>query len=63
MRQFSATGVPSSPYFRMNAFCASVEFDASMRFKGAEHGQQNPLFSRAVGSLGSGLGLPLQIEA
>jgi hypothetical protein len=27
-RQISATGTPSAPCFRMNAFCASVNFDA-----------------------------------
>ena len=29
----SATGVPSSPCFRTNAFCASVNLDAFMRFR------------------------------
>lgn len=31
--QTSATGVPSSAYFMMNAFCASVNFDAFMRIR------------------------------
>jgi hypothetical protein len=33
LRQISATGVLSFPCFRMNAFCASVNFDAFMRFR------------------------------
>jgi hypothetical protein len=28
LRQTSATGIPSEPCFKMNAFCASVNFDA-----------------------------------
>jgi len=28
LRQISATGCPSAPCFKMNAFCASVNFDA-----------------------------------
>ena len=32
LRQISAMGVPARPVFRMNAFCASVNFNAFVRF-------------------------------
>jgi hypothetical protein len=33
LRQLSATATPSSPCFRMNAFCASEHFDAFIVFR------------------------------
>lgn len=49
-RQISATRVPCSPCFRMNAFCASVNFDAFMRFRSSpsqENLAENSRFKRS----------------
>jgi hypothetical protein len=36
--QMSATGTPSAPCFRMNAFCASENFDAFIAFRSSQRG-------------------------
>ena len=49
-RQISATGVPSSPCLMMNAFCASVNFDAFIRFRSSpsqESVAENSSFKRS----------------
>ena len=38
LRHTSATGIPSSPCFSMNAFCASVNFDAFIAFAPSQPG-------------------------
>src|SRR6476646_9506591 len=40
LRQMSATGIPSLPCFRMNAFCASENFDAFIVFRSSQPGTQ-----------------------
>src|SRR3954451_18571649 len=40
LRQMSATGTPSLPCFRMNAFCASENFDAFIVFRSSQPGNQ-----------------------
>ncbi len=53
-RQTSATGVPSSAYLMMNAFCASVNFDAFMRFRSSpSQGNLAKTLTRIEGALGS----------
>lgn len=50
MRQISATGVPYSPCFRMNAFCASVNLDAFKRIRPSpckENVAENSSFNRS----------------
>jgi hypothetical protein len=52
LRQISATGCPSAPCFKMNAFCASVNFDAFTAFHSSQPGkseqktltQNDPIF-------------------
>src|SRR4051812_42111818 len=39
-RQMSATGIPSLPCFKMNAFCASENFDAFIVFRSSQPGNQ-----------------------
>ena len=49
-RQISATGAPCSPSFKMKAFCASVNFDAFMRFRSSpsqERLAENSSFKRS----------------
>jgi hypothetical protein len=36
----SATGTPSPPCFRINAFCASENFDAFIVFRSSQPGNQ-----------------------
>ena len=38
LRQMSATGIPSLPCFKMNAFCASENFDAFIVFRFSQPG-------------------------
>src|SRR5438270_10673760 len=40
LRQMSATGIPSLPCFKMNAFCASENFDAFIVFRSSQPGTQ-----------------------
>src|SRR6476660_2363552 len=40
LRQMSATGTPSPPCFRMNAFCASENLDAFIVFRSSQPGNQ-----------------------
>lgn len=44
-RQISATGTPSSPCFKMNAFCASENFDLPLLFPAGKLQRKTPVMN------------------
>lgn len=52
-RQISATGIPSAPCFKMNAFCGSENFDAFIVFHSSQPREEMGGASMTISNLGS----------